>query len=147
MRCYVFKDHQVTVHPNAPTDIGDALLIARVDELDPKRFPVSRLIQIHNALPGVTPIKRLADRTKTLKAVWKALEELPLGIARAESKMAAVTRLLKRPEGCDMKGLIEATGWQPHSIRGLMSGALRKKQGLVVECVKAGGRSVYRINA
>lgn len=146
MRCYIFADHRVTVCAEAPTELpAEVVAIARVNELDPKRFPVVRLLAIHNALPGVSPIKRFADRKIAIKSVWAALEKLPLGEVRAETKQALVIRLLRRPEGSDIPGLVEATGWQPHSIRGLISGTLRKRQGLAVNLTMQEGRAIYRI--
>jgi Protein of unknown function (DUF3489) len=42
----------------------------------------------------------------------------------------------------------KATGWQPHSVRGAISGALKKKLGLAVASDKVEGRGrVYRIAA
>jgi hypothetical protein len=38
-----------------------------------------------------------------------------------------------------------ATGWQAHSVRGAMSGALKKKLGLIIESEKAAAGRVYRI--
>ena len=146
MRCYLFTDHRVTVCDDAPAELlSQAVLIGHASELDPKRFPVVRLLAIHNALPGVEPIKRFADRKIAIKTVWAQLEKLPLGEARPESKQALVVRLLRRPEGADIAGLVEATGWQSHSIRGLISGTLRKRQGLNVELTMQEGRSIYRI--
>ncbi len=46
-----------------------------------------------------------------------------------------------------MAAMIAATDWQPHSLRGIMSGALGKKLGLTVTSVKEDGKSrVYRIS-
>ena len=146
MRCYLFTDHGVTVCPDAPIDLpAKSVLIGRANELDPKRFPVMRLLAIYNALPGINPVKRFADRKIAIKSVWTQLEKLPLGEVRAESKQALIIRLLRQPEGSDMARLVEATGWQSHSVRGLISGALRKRQGLKVDLSVQGGRSFYRI--
>jgi hypothetical protein len=44
--------------------------------------------------------------------------------------------LLKRPNGARLKELMKATGWQPHSVRGFLSGTLGKKMGLCVESAR-----------
>jgi hypothetical protein len=56
--------------------------------------------------------------------------------ARAGSKTAKVLELLKRPGGVTGKELIKATGWQPHSVRGFLSGTVGKKMGLAVTSAK-----------
>jgi Protein of unknown function (DUF3489) len=52
------------------------------------------------------------------------------------SKAAKVLDLLKRPGGASAKELMKATGWQPHSLRGFMSGTIGKKMGLTVISIK-----------
>jgi len=52
--------------------------------------------------------------------------------ARDGSKTAKIIELLKRPGGATAQELVKATGWQPHSVRGFLSGTLRKKMGLTV---------------
>ena len=44
--------------------------------------------------------------------------------------------LLKRPEGATVEQIAAATGWQHHTIRGAISGALKKKLGLKVEATR-----------
>jgi len=39
------------------------------------------------------------------------------------------------------------TGWQMHSVRGVMSGALKKKRGLAIVSSKTGEERVYRIES
>ncbi len=57
--------------------------------------------------------------------------------ARQGSKTAKVLDLLKRSGGASLKELRKATGWQAHSVRGFLSGALGKKMGLTVTSTKA----------
>jgi len=53
--------------------------------------------------------------------------------------------LLRRPEGAGIAELAGATGWQVHSVRGAMSGALKKKLGLTITSEKTETGRVYRI--
>jgi hypothetical protein len=68
--------------------------------------------------------------------------------AREGSKTATILDLLKRPDGATAKELLKATNWQPHSLRGFLSGIVGKKMGLTVASTKGedGGRS-YSIKA
>lgn len=62
------------------------------------------------------------------------------------SKLDRLVTMLSRDEGADMPTMIEATGWQAHSIRGAMAGALRKK-GHSTTSEKVAERRVWRIIA
>ena len=66
--------------------------------------------------------------------------------ARAGTKQATLIDLMRRPGGATLADLVKATGWQPHSVRGAISGGLKKKLGLPVtsESIEKRGR-VYRI--
>lgn len=64
----------------------------------------------------------------------------------ASSKLQTLVRLLQRPEGAVIDELVLATGWQKHSVRGAMSGALKKKHNHQISSVMTEGRRrVYRI--
>lgn len=66
--------------------------------------------------------------------------------ARDGSKAAKVLDLLKRPEGASMKELQKVTGWQAHSVRGFLSGTIRKKLGFTVASAKMeGGERTYSL--
>ena len=54
--------------------------------------------------------------------------------------------MLRRPQGATLAEIVEATGWQAHTVRGAMAGALKKKLGLTITSEKdeAKGR-VYRL--
>src|ERR687891_740467 len=75
---------------------------------------------------------------------------------RAGTKQALMIELLKRPEGATVAQIAAATGWQRHTIRGAIAGALKKKLGLTVEATRTrevgpnktgakGSSTVYRI--
>lgn len=65
---------------------------------------------------------------------------------RQNSKQAQVIAMLRRPEGATIRQIVEATGWQPHTVRGTMAGALKKKLGLTIVSEKVpGGERIYRL--
>ena len=77
---------------------------------------------------------------------------------RSGTKQALMVNLLMRPEGATIEQIAAATGWQKHTIRGAISGALKKKLGLTVEATRTresgpnksgakGSNTVYRIIA
>ena len=80
------------------------------------------------------------------KARVKAKKAKQAGVPRDGSKTAEIIALLKRKGGATTRELMKATGWQPHSVRGAISGLLRKRLGLnVVLTRNALGEQVYRI--
>jgi hypothetical protein len=65
---------------------------------------------------------------------------------REGSKQAQLIEMLKRPEGATIAEIADAFGWQPHTVRGAIAGALKKKLGLDVTSEKIDGRGrVYKI--
>jgi hypothetical protein len=70
----------------------------------------------------------------------------PLPVQPAsDTKLARLIALLRRPQGASLADMVAATGWQAHSVRGALSGALKKKMGLVVASEVAGDVRVYRL--
>jgi hypothetical protein len=66
---------------------------------------------------------------------------------REDSKQARVIALLQRPQGATVEEMRKATGWQPHTVRGAIAGAIKKKLGLAVASAKEERGRVYRIAA
>lgn len=65
---------------------------------------------------------------------------------RPGTKLAALVMALRRPQGATSLQLMLATGWQPHTVRGAISGMLRKKLGLnVVLAHNDTGERVYKV--
>jgi len=61
---------------------------------------------------------------------------------RTGTKQAQIIALLRRPEGAAITEIVAATGWKPHSVRGLISGGLKKKLGLSITSEKIEGRGL-----
>jgi hypothetical protein len=61
------------------------------------------------------------------------------------SKQARLIAMLTSPAGGTLKQMMTLTGWQAHSVRGVISGVLRKKLCLDVQCSQVGDVRVYRI--
>ena len=61
------------------------------------------------------------------------------------SKQAEVIALLNRPEGATIAEVVAETGWQPHTVRGLFSGTLKKKLGLTLSSEREERGRIYRI--
>ena len=80
---------------------------------------------------GAASAKRKAKTAKPGKA---APVEKPT--PRTGTKQALMIEMLRRPEGATVEQIAEATGWQHHTIRGAISGALKKKLGLTVEATR-----------
>jgi Protein of unknown function (DUF3489) len=80
------------------------------------------------------------------KAAPAARTAAPARKTRAGGKQALVVEMLMRPEGATIAQIVEATGWQPHTVRGALAGALKKRLGRAVtsEKIEARGR-VYKI--
>jgi Protein of unknown function (DUF3489) len=75
---------------------------------------------------------------------------------RAGTKQAQMIDMLRRPDGATVEQIAAATGWQHHTIRGAISGALKKKLALTIEATRSrevgpnktgakGSTTVYRI--
>ena len=115
------------------------------------------------AAPKTTPKATVAKRARTVapkkaKASTKAksakkASKAPKSArkaagARDGSKASKVLDLLKCPDGATAKELMRATGWQPHSIRGFLSGTVSKKMGLAVTSTKGeDGERTYSVKA
>lgn len=62
-----------------------------------------------------------------------------------QSKQAQLIALLRSDPGATMAQMIALTGWQRHTVRGMISGSLRKRLGLDVQQRSIDGVRVYRI--
>jgi len=66
--------------------------------------------------------------------------------ARTDTKQAKLIAMLRASGGATIEEVVKAFGWLPHTARGAIYGALKKKLNLKVESEKVEGRGrVYRI--
>ena len=70
----------------------------------------------------------------------KATPPAPVPLGKLDAMIAA----LREEHGTTIAQLMAATGWQQHSVRGALAGAL-KKRGLIVTSAKVDGVRVYRL--
>jgi hypothetical protein len=68
----------------------------------------------------------------------------PSAAPARQTKKGSILALLQRPEGAAMGELIEATGWQVHSVRAALTG-LRKEGKELVRDKNEAGVALYRI--
>ena len=76
----------------------------------------------------------------------KALVRGAKAAPRTDTKQAQVVSMLRGADGATVDEIAAATGWQRHTVRGAIAGALKKKLGLDVIAERIEGRGrVYRI--
>ena len=91
-----------------------------------------------------------ARPAKTAPPAKKAARTAPAAATaptpREGTKQATMIAMLQRKNGATIAEIIEATGWQQHTVRGAFAGALKKKLGLNIVSEKDEKRGrVYRI--
>ena len=95
-----------------------------------------------NAKKPTRSVESKAERVTAAKTPSKSDEP------RAErvTKQEHVLTLLNQPEGASIEEMMQATGWQQHSVRGFLAGIVKKKLGFPLTSVKPnGGVRRYRI--
>jgi Protein of unknown function (DUF3489) len=65
--------------------------------------------------------------------------------ANLGSKQSRVIAMLQSPAGATIAAMMQATGWQQHSVRGFLAGVVRKRLKLKLGSKKVDGTRVYRV--
>lgn len=108
-------------------------------------------IKVLTAMRNAQLIEASATEPEIYVATATGLQEIgittqPPRTTRESTKQAVLIELLSRSEGATLPQMTEATGWQVHTVRGAMAGALKKKLGLEITSEKQTGTDrVYRI--
>jgi hypothetical protein len=92
--------------------------------------------------PAKKKARVAASKTKNARNPVRATKT---AAPRPGSKTAKLLDLLKRDSGATLKELMKATGWQPHSVRGFLSGTVSKELGPHLESFKRDDQRAYRI--
>jgi len=155
MTLYIIRDDTVTAYPSAPARASeDELRVRSAKEIETSGLSNAQMAAIWNALPGTTPVAKFKDRKTAVQRLWAAFSQLSVASApaggsagrRAGSKQARVIGLLQRPEGATIDEIASAMGWQRHTVRGLISGALKKRLGLDIVSERTDRGRFYRIS-
>jgi len=133
----------------------DAILDAAPGLLDGRLSPADWLAEITDASGATADATEAAQQPAGAEAEIEKRPDAAKSAASAQSpkpqprdgtKQATLIALLRRKDGADLDEIAEATGWQKHTIRGAISGALKKKLGLEVTSTRdQQGRRIYRI--
>ena len=63
------------------------------------------------------------------------------------SKQSRLLAMLQSPAGATIAAMMKGTGWQQHSVRGFLTGVVRKRLKLNLVSKKVDGKRVYRLNS
>ena len=97
--------------------------------------------------PATAKASKKATPAKNAPKAKKAAKAKEAAGPREGSKTAQVVAMLQRKNGATLAEIMAKMGWQKHTVRGFMAGAM-KKAGYTVESFKPeGGERTYRINA
>jgi len=66
-------------------------------------------------------------------------------MSASPSKLLTIIAMLRRPDGATIADLVDATGWKPNSVRGAISGSIKKRRLMNVITEVANGVRTYRI--
>jgi uncharacterized protein DUF3489 len=62
------------------------------------------------------------------------------------SKQSRVIAMLQSPSGATIAAMMQATGWQQHSVRGFLAGVVRKRLKLKLTSKKVDANRIYRVS-
>ena len=110
--------------------------------IDAEVIPAANDVPAHDRPPG----KRKPAKAAQAAAIVETKPRKERTV-RKDSKQAQLIAMLRRAKGATIAEIVEALEWLPHTVRGAIAGALKKKLGLEVVSEKSERRGrVYRID-
>lgn len=107
-----------------------------------------RKVSLPASSASKTPTSTVARRTPKTSSPKRCAGSPHLGSETkpAQTKQSQLVALLGSDPGASIAQMVALTGWQAHTVRGAISGALRKRLGLDVRACLEEGVRVYRIH-
>jgi hypothetical protein len=139
---------------NAATSDTAATVAEQAAHVAPEKASPKKAASPKNGAPkgqkgakgGKSKATATAKSKKAAKTPKRAANAKETAAPREGSKTAQVVAMLQRKNGATLAEIMEKMGWQKHTVRGFMAGAM-KKAGYQVESFKPeGGERTYRIN-
>jgi hypothetical protein len=157
-RYTIGADDRVSLAAPAGCEPIDAMSFSSLEELRAltHQWPMRRLVSVWNQLPGTRRLMRFENRSIAVARLWRAIgQQRPASVATGpkpqqpvrQTKTQSIIAMLNRPEGATIEALMEATGWQAHSVRGFLSRKVSRELGLPVASVRREGKRVYCLAA
>ena len=136
--------------------VAELALWARDDDGQPLALAITPkgLKAINMEAPEVAPVAEAAATTpRKAKAATAEKQAGKTAVAKTKSapapkcgtKLTSIIALMRRAKGATVQEMMKATDWQPHSVRGAISGAIKKKLGLEVISERVDETRTYRI--
>ena len=97
------------------------------------------------AKPAAVGKKSSAKKPAAGKSLPRSVRASAAPTTHPASKQSQLIALLRSAPGATLAQMMTLTGWQAHTVRGMLSGSLRKRLGLNVQAKVSEGLRVYRI--
>jgi hypothetical protein len=97
------------------------------------------------AKPAAAAKKSPAKKPVAGKSLPRSVPVSAAPTTHPASKQSQLIALLRSTPGATLAQMMTLTGWQAHTVRGMLSGSLRKRLGLDVQSQVEEGVRVYRI--
>ncbi len=169
----ITANNEVLAFASRQQSSGEGAVFGSVEELAAwvEQWPLARLAEVWNQLPGAKPVRKFTDRKTAVRRLWEALQAVapdtghqrcnagpqrraaPIIAKQSKqghprpkvTKKEKILALLRQPSGATLDSLMRATEWQAHSVRGFISGQLGKRMGLRVRSFRRDGERVYHL--